>query len=134
MKYFLWLVTLLCSLSFAAQSDLSYEYTIPYVGGGQLVIINHTHSPISISSLSFKTNGKISGTPWGSLWNWQSTLDIKPDSNQVEYQYVIYENPAVTIPAAGTAILSYNLDTSSTLGPYKVAMEPNSLNVKMLIK
>ncbi len=132
MKYFLWLITIISPLSFAGHPDLTYEYTIPYNGGGQLIVINHTNSPISISSFSFKTNAKILETPWGSLWNWQSTLDVKPGTNQLEYQYVIYENPAVTIPAAGTAILSYNIDPSSILGPYQVAMEPNSMSVKIL--
>jgi chitinase len=132
LKYFLWLLTIISPLSVAGPSDLTYEYTIPSNDSRQLVIINHTNSPISISSLSFKSNAKITGNPSGSLWNWQSTLDTKPDDKHLEYQYVIYENPAVTIPAAGTAILSYNIDPSSTLGPLNVAMEPNSMNVKIL--
>lgn len=132
MKFFLLLSAMLGSAVFAAPADLTYEYSIPYAGGGQIVLINHTNNPISLSSISFNTNAKITGSPWGSLWNWQSTLDVKVNPSDKQYQYVIHENPAVTIPAAGNAILSYNIENKSTLGPLQVAMDPSPISVNIL--
>lgn len=132
LKFYLLLPALFSSMVFADSVELTYEYHIPYAGGGQIVLINHTDNPISLSSISFNTNAKIFGSPWGSLWNWQSTIDIKTDSDQQQFQYVIHENPAVTIPAAGNAILSFNIDIPASMGPLKVAMDPSSIAVNIL--
>lgn len=118
--------------AYASISDLSYSYSTPYSGGATLTITNSGGSPVSISSLSFMSNAKISGTPWGTLWGWQSTVSYSENEDGIHINYKILENPAVTIPPSQSVVLTYNIDPQTISGPftpYNAAMDPANLMV-----
>lgn len=118
--------------SYANVSDLTYKYSIPYSGGATLTVTNKGGSPVSISSLSFTSNAKISGNPWGTLWGWQSTLSSLANEDGVNTNYKIIENPAITIPPAQSVVLTYTVDSKNLGGPftpYNAAMDPSNISV-----
>lgn len=119
-------------IAYANVSDLSYKYLTPYSGGANLVITNSGGSPVSISTLSFTSNTKISGNPWGTLWGWESTISSSTNDDGIHFNYIISEKPVVTIPAGQSVVLSYSVDSQNIGGPftpYNVAMDPVSVVV-----
>lgn len=113
----------------ASISDLNYEYSIPYSGGATLTIFNDGNTPVTISTLSFTNNSAVSGTPWGSLWGWQSTIQ-NTNVDAISIQHTITENPVITIPAKNSALLTYTVgEIKGNLSPYKAAMDPMQVTV-----
>jgi chitinase len=125
---FVVLVALLASASsaFSAVSAvLSYEYSTPYAGGATLTIYNNSNQSVDIKTLSFTNNADIAGTPWGSLYGWQSVVTNTASSDSVHIIHTVNENPVITIAAHGSAYITYNVGTiHGALSPNKAAMDP----------
>ena len=114
--------------------DITYSYSIPYAGGATLTIKNNSEQTLNISQLKFSSNGKISGNPWGTLWGWESSIDMTENSDGINNDFVINESPTVSIPPAGSAELTYNVDQSSiggVLTPNNAVMDP--INVAVVL-
>ncbi|MDP3561168.1 MAG: glycoside hydrolase family 18 protein [Legionellaceae bacterium] len=112
---------------YAESTNLSYQYVVPYSGGGQLVIKNNGTQPAVISSLKFTSNATLSGVPWGTLWGWQSNINASPNEDGIHIDYVISEKPAITIAPSSEATLIYNVNTQKIGGPfapYNAVMDP----------
>lgn len=114
----------------AKDSQLTYQYSVPYSGGATITLFNEGSTPVTITSLSFTNNTTISGTPWGTLWGWQSTMIDKLDSDNVHIIHTINENPNITIQPQQSAYLTYQLNQiTGKLTPYKAAMDPTVVKV-----
>ena len=130
-------MSLLClsTITSAHATDLSYQYTVPYVGGGALTITNNGAEPVSISNVMFDSNATIVNNPWGTLWGYKSTLQKTPQPDEINTHYVITENPTITIPPSSAVVLSFNIDTTKIggpLSPYNAAMDPTNINIKLV--
>lgn len=106
------------SLVFASSADLTYQYTVPYSGGSSLTVTNHGSEAVIISSLSFSSNASISGTPWGTLWGWESTIKTSANADGIHTNYVLTEKPNITVPPLQSVMLTYNIDTKKFGGPF----------------
>ena len=116
----------------ASTSGLSYQYSVPYSGGAKLILTNHSKSPVTIKELLLTNNSGFSGTPWGSLWGWQSVISSEKNPDGIHTDFRINENPAISIASEQSAELTYNVDKnqiSSAFQPYKVAMNPVKVSV-----
>ena len=132
LKY-LCIFLILSQQSLAGNSDLSYEYSVPYSGGASLTITNHGLQTLSISTLSFSSNAAISGTPWGTLWGWQSSIAAKPNPDGINTDYTITESPQISIAPTQSVVLNYNINPALIGGPfspYNAAMD--SFNVRVV--
>lgn len=103
-------------------SPLTYQYITPYSGGASLILTNHGKDEVNISKLAFTNNAGIAGTPWGTLWGFQSKIQTTALDDGVNTRYVIIENPVVKIPPSGTAVLTYNINRDKMGGP----LSPNN--------
>ena len=131
MKYpLLWL--LVSQQLFAGTADLTYQYLVPYSGGGSLTIKNNGTEKVTISSLSFTSNATIDGTPWGTLYGWQSTIKTLPNADGITINYTINESPFISIEPSASVVLSYNVTKNygGPFNPYNAAM--NSTDVKVI--
>lgn len=103
-----------------------------FAGGGSLTLFNNGSEPITITSVSFTSNATISGTPWGTLWGWQSTLSSTPNADGINTNYTIQENPAVTIAPNSSVIITYNINKNKIGGPFtpnNAAMDSTDITV-----
>lgn len=109
---------------------LTYAYTSVYGGtGGEITITNTSASPVTFSRLSFVTNATF-GTPWGTLWGYQSQLQHIADPDGINTDYTINESPVVTIAAGQSATLTYNVTgAGGPFAPYNGAMTPTQVTV-----
>lgn len=112
-------------------SSLSYEFTVPYGGSGQISVINNGTQPVSLGSFSFISNANITGAPWGSLYAYGANLTSTLNSDGLTYTYNLTEpNSGVQIPAGGSVQLSYGYTTC--LGPLNnIGMNPAQVNVTL---
>ncbi len=118
-----------------AQSDaLTYEYTSPYRGAGQLTIYNDSDETITLDAVSFLSNAKVLGTPWGTLWGWQSKINTQDDPDKMHYLSKIDERPLILIKPKSSAYLTYQLDLKHLGGafnPNNLAMDPSQVQVTL---
>ena len=106
------------SLAFADPADLTYHYTVPYSGGSSLTLTNNGNEAVTLASLSFSSNASISGTPWGTLWGWESTIKTLANADGIHTDYVITEKPNITIQPSQSVVLTYNIDAKKLGGPF----------------
>lgn len=109
-------------------SLLVYSFIASYQGGGQIQIQNQGDIPVTVKSLSFVTNSKIEGSPYGNLYAWGANITNTQNPDGITYTYTITEPKAgVEIPANGSAQLSYGYTSAN--GPLNVGMNPDSVGV-----
>lgn len=116
----------------AANSDLSYEYTVPYSGGGKLTLTNNGKNPITINELLLTNNSGFAGAPWGTLWGWQSEISSEKNADGLHTNYRIKENPVVSVAPGKSVDITFNIDKSKITGPlkpYNLAMNPTTVSV-----
>ena len=122
---------LLSQQIFAGSADLSYQYSVPYSGSGSLTIKNNGKEKVTITALSFTSNATISGTPWGSLYGWQSTIKTEPNADGVNTNYTINESPSITIEPSASAVITYSVTQTyaGPFSPHNAAMDSTEVKV-----
>ena len=123
---------LLAYSSHILANDLTYQYSVPYSGGANITVSNHGSTSVTIKKLLFSINAQMTSNPWGTLWGWQSIMNTSPNPDGIQTDYVIEENPVVTIAPGSSAILTYGVDPTQIggpLSPYNVAMDPSTVQV-----
>ena len=117
------------SVMAANTSQLSYQYSVPYTGSATLTIFNEGATPVTINNFSFTNNTTISGTPWGTLWGWQSNL-IDSSESETHITHTVNENPTIVIQPQQSASVTYTIgNINGKLTPYKAAMDPITVKV-----
>ncbi|EFA82616.1 probable chitinase [Heterostelium album PN500] len=119
---------LLCVALINAQS-VSYDFSVPYVGGHQLSIKNSGSGNIVMAKLIFESNAVISGTPYGDLWNNNAAISSTSSGNGVTYIYTVtWGTSGFTLSSGQSSSMTYTFSNNG--GPLQpLGMNPISVSV-----
>lgn len=123
-------------------NPVTFLYSAPYVGGGELQIFNDGADEIAITSYSFTTNTEVTKTVnanneeiydfWGTLYKWNADINAaeSSDGQSITYTIKLPENEPIIIGPNSSAKLQYNYQ--SALGPLNtIGMNPSQVSVHL---
>lgn len=111
----------------STNSNLTYTFTVPYQGAGEIVVSNHSAQSITVTTIEFDVNANFNMAN-GNLWSYTAALTQKQNADGITYHYTLAEgNVPVTIPANSQANLTYNYSTQQ--GPLPIGMIISHLKI-----